>query len=103
MKTVVVVKATVKWSVRNCRPDRGSLVFLLGVGFTCFWVEIIEIQVPFTDDRGVVALRFQKAGDGRPIFRDQAGREPSDDALLQSCPPTVSSRHQTVASRCTNR
>ena len=96
METVEVIKASVNGSVRDfaahgCRFFSLAFDFFSGSG-----ILIQKVQMPFSDDRRVVALPLQVTGHGRSVFSNQAGFKSLHDAVLQSGAPAVAPGHDAV-------
>ena len=96
MKAAEMVEAAMKRTVRNLRPHRRALELFSGILFPALGIQILEVEVPFADDRRVVALLLQETRHGRAVLGDKTGSKALDHALLEAGTPTVSPRQQTI-------
>lgn len=98
VKAMKVVKATVVGAVGDFASDGSRFSFVFGAEFLArFGVEIFEVEVPLSNDSGVVALFFEKACDGGTLWSDEAGSEALHDAALVFGSPVIAPGEKTVA------
>ena len=103
MKAMVVVKTTMNRPVGDCRSNWRRLVVLLRVPLARVGIEVLEIEMPLANRRGVVPLPFQETRDRGAISGNQARRKTLHHSFLQSRSPAISPGHYAVSRGRTDR
>ena len=104
MEAVEIIKTTFNRSIWNFTSNGRERFppFALN-NLSSRGIGILKVEMPLTDDARVVALCFEKTRDSGTVFSDEIWLKPLHDAALESRPPTVTTSHQTVSRRRTNR